>query len=147
LTGDFTIKDPNGNDALDESGSTTLVYPELVLTRKRADDPLFVREGYSLTLIARGTPGLASSTGFEQVRADAKWIKGFGKRQRVILRGTLGATHVEDFDKLPPELRFFAGGDRTIRGYSFQTIGPHDSKGLIVGGEDIAIASAEYEYY
>lgn len=147
LTGDFTIIDPNGNKALDLKGSTTLLYPELALAKKQADDPLFVRAGYSLALIARASPGLLSDTRFEQVRADAKWIHGFGERQRLILRGTLGAMHVGDFDKLPPELRFFAGGDRTIRGYPYQTIGPETDTGLVIGGEDIVVASAEYEYY
>jgi translocation and assembly module TamA len=147
LTGDFTILDPHHNKALDERGDTTLLYPELLLERKRADDLLFVRDGYSLALAARASPGLASSTHFAQLRADAKWIHGFGKRQRLILRGSLGAMAVGDFDKLPPELRFFAGGDRSIRGYGFQTIGPHNEHDLVVGGRDLAVASAEYEYY
>ena len=147
LTGDFTILDPNGNKALNEKGRSTLLYPEVVLERKQADDPLFVRDGYALTVVARASPGLLSDTRFEQVRADAKWIHGIGDHQRVILRGTVGATDVGDFDKLPPELRFFAGGDRTIRGYAFQTIGPENANGLVVGGEEILVASAEYEYY
>ncbi len=147
LTGTFDILDPNGNLALEEHGTTTLLYPELVLERKRADDPLFVRDGYSLTLTARGGPNIASSTDFAQLRADAKYIKGIGKNQRLIFRGTIGATQVGDFDKLPPELRFFAGGDRSIRGYSYQTIGPQNANGLIIGGEDLVVASAEYEYY
>jgi translocation and assembly module TamA len=147
LTGTFDILDPNGNMALEEHGSTTLLYPELSLERKRADDPLFVRDGYSLTLTARGGPQLISATDFAQVRADGKYIKGIGKNQRVIFRASLGATQVGDFDKLPPELRFFAGGDRSIRGYSYQTIGPQNADGLIVGGEDLIVGSAEYEYY
>ena len=147
LTGDFTILDPHGNKALNERGDTTLLYPEASLERKHADDPLFVRDGYALTLAARVGPGLASSTQFAQLRADAKWIRGIGKRQRVILRGSLGAMEVGDFDKLPPELRFFAGGDRSIRGYGFQTIGPQNENGLVVGGRYLAVASAEYEYY
>jgi translocation and assembly module TamA len=147
LTGTFDIIDPNGNKALEEHGTTTLLYPELVLERKRADDPLFVRDGYSLTLTARGGPQLISATDFAQVRADGKYIKGIGKNQRVILRASIGATQVGDFDKLPPELRFFAGGDRSIRGYSYQTIGPHNDNGLVIGGEDLIVGSAEYEYY
>jgi translocation and assembly module TamA len=147
LTGDFTILDPNGNKLLDQRGTTTLLYPELDLEKKKADDPMFVRDGYLLTLVARGSPGLASVTSFLQARADAKWIRGIGDRQRIILRGSLGATSVEDFDKLPPELRFFGGGDRSIRGYAFQTIGPQTPGGLVIGGEDLAVASAEYEYY
>ena len=158
LTGDFTVAT--------FKNSSTLVYPEVSLERKRADDPTFVRDGYSVTLDARGSPGLLSDTKFLQVRGDAKWIHGIGDRQRVILRGSLGATTVGDFDALPPELRFFAGGDRTIRGYAFQTIGPPldpalvpaaianckansslNCDELILGGKDLAIASAEYEYY
>lgn len=147
LTGTFDILDPNGNEALEEHGNTTLLYPELVLDKKKADDPMFVRDGYSLTITARGGPKLISATEFAQVRADAKWIKGIGKNQRLILRGTLGATQVGDFDKLPPELRFFAGGDRSIRGYSYQDIGPMNANGLIIGGQDLVVGSAEYEYY
>jgi translocation and assembly module TamA len=123
------------------------LYPELVLEKKRADDPLFVRDGYALTLLARASPGLLSDTRFEQVRADAKWIRGIGDSARLILRGTVGAMHVGDFDQLPPELRFFAGGDRSIRGYAYQTIGPQNANGLVLGGEDLVVASAEYEYY
>ncbi|HEX3897247.1 MAG TPA: autotransporter assembly complex family protein [Rudaea sp.] len=147
LTGTFDILDPNGNEALEEHGNTTLLYPELVLEKKKADDPLFVRDGYSLTLTARGAPKLVSETEFAQVRADAKWIKAIARNQRIIFRGSVGATQVGDFDKLPPELRFFAGGDRSIRGYSYQTIGPENANGLILGGEDLIVGSAEYEYY
>ncbi|HEX6833142.1 MAG TPA: autotransporter assembly complex family protein, partial [Rudaea sp.] len=147
VTGTFTILDQNGNHVLDEHGNTTLLYPEIVLEKKQSDDPLFVRNGYSVTLAARGTPGGISATSFAQARADAKWIKAIAKNQRVIVRGSLAATQVDDFDKLPPDLRFFAGGDRSIRGYSYQTIGPHDARGLVIGGEDLAVVSGEYEYY
>jgi translocation and assembly module TamA len=147
LTGDFTIVDPNGNKALDQQGQSTLLYPEVVLEKKKGDDPLFVRDGYALTMIARGSPGLLSDTQFLQARADGKWIKGFGDNQRLIVRGTLGALEVGDFNELPPELRFFAGGDRSIRGYAYQTIGPQDPHGLVLGGEDLVVASVEYEYY
>lgn len=147
LTGDFTILDPNGNHDLDAHGNTTLIYPELVLEHKHADNPLFVRRGYSLRLTASAGPGLLSSTRFAQLRADARWIHALGRRQRVILRASLGATAVSDFDRLPPQLRFFAGGDRSIRGYPYQVIGPHNATGLVVGGRDLALYGAEYEYY
>jgi len=159
LTGDFEVANIKGN--------TTLLYPEASLARKRADDPIFVRDGYSLTLAARaGQKALVSGTSFAQVTADAKWIRGIGEKSRFIARGSFGATQVSDFDKLPPELRFFAGGDRSIRGYSFQTIGPplpaelvpeaiercashpnKDCQSFVIGGKNLLVASAEYEYY
>jgi translocation and assembly module TamA len=147
LTGDFTIVDPGGDKALDQSGHSTLLYPEIALEKKKADDPLFVRDGYALTMVARASPGLLSDTHFVQARADAKWIHGIGDNQRLIVRGTLGAMEVGDFGRLPPELRFFAGGDRSIRGYAYQTIGPQDANGLVLGGEDLVVGSVEYEYY
>jgi translocation and assembly module TamA len=66
---------------------------------------------------------------------------------RVILGARLGAMAVGDFDELPPELRFFAGGDRSIRGFDYQAIGELNERGEVVGGQYLVIASAEYEYY
>ncbi|MFC5488349.1 autotransporter assembly complex family protein [Dokdonella soli] len=159
LTGDFKVANIQG--------STTLLYPEVSLARKQADDPMFVRRGYSLTVAARaGQSGLLSDTSFAQLAADAKWIRGLSENSRFIARGSFGATKVDNFDKLPPELRFFAGGDRSIRGYPFQTIGSPLPAGqvpialaqcashpgsscqtLVIGGKNLVVASAEYEYY
>ncbi|MCB1578025.1 MAG: outer membrane protein assembly factor, partial [Xanthomonadales bacterium] len=145
LTGDFKVAD--------EKGHTTLLYPEVALTKKRADDFNFPRKGWSLTLAARaGQKGLLSDTSFAQVTADAKWIHGLGDNGRFIGRGSAGYTQVGDFDKLPPELRFFAGGDRSIRGYTFQTIGPRrltddNTEPKVIGGDRLLVGSAEYEYY
>jgi translocation and assembly module TamA len=65
----------------------------------------------------------------------------------VILRAMLGGMIVKDFDSLPPELRFFAGGDRSIRGFDYQQIGDLDAKGEVIGGKYQVVASAEYEHY
>lgn len=145
LTGDFKVAEVKG--------STTLLYPEIVLARKRADDFNFPRKGWSLTMAARaGQKGVLSDTSFAQVTADAKWIRGIGDDGRFIARGAFGYTRVDDFDKLPPELRFFAGGDRSIRGYAFQTVGPRrqfadDPVPKVIGGKQLLVGSAEYEYY
>lgn len=145
LTGDFKVAD--------EKGSTTLLYPEISFAKKKADDLNFPRRGWSLTLAGRvGQKGALSDTSFAQITADAKWIHGFGDNGRFIARGALGYTQVDDFDRLPPELRFFAGGDRSIRGYSFQTIGPrrltaNNIEPKVIGGEQLVVASAEYEHY
>jgi len=126
---------------------------------------VFVRKGYSLTFAARAG-AFVGSTDFAQITADGKWIRGIGENSRFIARGSLGATTVSDFDKLPPELRFFAGGDRSIRGYAYETIGPplpdelvpealarcaadknRDCQTLVIGGKYLIVGSAEYEYY
>jgi translocation and assembly module TamA len=140
LTGTFEVAE--------ERGQSTLLYPEVVFSRKEADRIEFPRRGWSLTATGRvAQEGFASDTSFAQVRADAKWVHGIGRRNRFIGRGTLGAMTVDDFSELPPELRFFAGGDRSIRGYGYQEIGPRNDAGGVIGGKFLAVASAELEHW
>jgi len=140
LNGDFEIAK--------EQHSTSLLYAEGTLTRKKADDLYFPLSGYSLLYGVRfGAESVLSDTSFAQVRAEAKWLQRVGTDNRVILRAMLGGMVVKDFDALPPELRFFAGGDRSIRGFDYQQIGDLDAKGEVIGGEYQVIASAEYEHY
>jgi translocation and assembly module TamA len=51
----------------------------------------------------------------------------------------------DDFDSMPPNLRFFAGGDRSLRGFGFQELGPLNSIGEVNGGRYLAVGSLEYE--
>jgi translocation and assembly module TamA len=46
---------------------------------------------------------------------------------------------------IPPSLRFFAGGDRSVRGYAYQSLGPRDAVGLVVGGKHLLTGSIELE--
>jgi translocation and assembly module TamA len=147
LSGTFTVGNSGNNVNIPgiERGRSTLIYPEIGLTKKVADNPLFVRKGYSINLIARAGPGI--DTRFAQALADVTWIHAIGRSNRLILRGSAGITSVADFSQLPPQLRFFAGGDRSIRGYAYQAIGPRNSYGLVVGGERLLVGSATIEHY
>ncbi|HVY80461.1 MAG TPA: autotransporter assembly complex family protein [Steroidobacteraceae bacterium] len=132
----------------EEQNYSKLFYAEGSLTRKKADDLSFPRNGYSLAYVLRAGPEkLLSDTSFVQVFADGKYIRPLGSRQRLILRGTLGTLTASDFDELPPELRFFAGGDRSIRGFDYQQIGSTNSAGEVIGGTHLAVASVEVERY
>jgi translocation and assembly module TamA len=42
-------------------------------------------------------------------------------------------------------LRFFAGGDRSVRGYAYQSLGPKDDSGQVVGGKHLLVANLELE--
>ncbi|QWT20602.1 autotransporter assembly complex protein TamA [Bacillus sp. NP157] len=151
LTGTFTVgkRGGEGDNAEGlEHGRSTLLYPEITLSKKKGDNPTFVRSGWSLTMTARSTVGtLLSDARFSTVMADAKWIQSFWGRDRLILRGTAGKTWTDDFSALPPQLRFFAGGDRSVRGYDFESIGPRNAYGRVVGGENLLVGSTEVEHY
>jgi translocation and assembly module TamA len=139
----------NGNfEIASEQHSTSLLYAEGLLTRKKSDDLYFPLSGYQLLYGLRfAAESVLSETSFAQARAEAKWLRQVGDDGRVILRAMVGGMVVKDFDALPPELRFFAGGDRSIRGFDYQEIGDLDAKGEVIGGKYQAIGSAEYEHY
>lgn len=151
LSGTFTVGKRGGEgDNVEglERGRSTLLYPEITLSRKKGDNPTFVRNGWSLTVTARTTAGpLLSDASFSQVIGDVKWIKSFWGRNRLILRGSAGKLWTSDFSDLPPQLRFFAGGDRSVRGYDYQSIGPRNAYDRVIGGEGLLVGSTEVEHY
>ena len=131
-----------------ERQAAALFYGEGVLTRRVADDVLFPLKGYAVTLGLRASPGtLLSDTRLLQFHAQGKWIRSLGPDGRILLRGELGAMAVGDFNDLPPRLRFFAGGDRSVRGFDYQDIGEVNAAGGVIGGKYLSVASVEYEHY
>jgi len=130
----------------DDSGHSRLLIPSYTVSRREADDPMTPRRGYRVegTLQAASDVAL-STTSFAQVIGSAKVVRGFG-RGRVLVRGDAGLTDVDAVDDLPGSLRFFAGGDASIRGYKFQSLGPRDDTGEVTGGRHKLVGSVEYDY-
>jgi translocation and assembly module TamA len=135
---DFTVAD--------ESGISNLVLPGVSWTRIRADDPVVPKNGSRLRLDLKGAHESAlSSVSFLQLRAEGKLIHTFFPRVRLIARGTAARTFSNSFNELPPTLRFVTGGGHTVRGYRYESLGPVNQDGAIVGGNSLAIASSELE--
>jgi len=89
---------------------------------------------------------LASKTSFFQLQGGIKAITPLGVHNRLIGRGRLGSIWSESFQELPSSLRFFAGGTQSVRGYRYQSLGPVDSNGNVVGGRHLMIGSVELEH-
>lgn len=126
---------------------TDLVYPGIALTRERADDLQYPRRGYSLRADLRtGIESLLSEVSFSRLELFTRWARGIAPRTRVLLRAEAGALWTDGFDSLPPSQRFFAGGDRSIRGYAFQDVGPRNDGGEVIGGERLVSGGIELEH-
>ena len=98
-----------------------------------------------MQLSVRGASGdVLSDTSFIQPMVSGKWIYSFSNETRVIARGAAGTTAVSDFDRLPSSLRFFTGGDKTIRGFGYNVVGPGIGDD-VVGGKNLLESSIEYE--
>jgi len=129
----------------------TFVYPALRAEYITADDRLFPRDAITLALELRGgVEGAGSDADFLQDHATAWWYRGAGVDSRLILRGELGHTFTSGLVDMPPSLRFYAGGDRSIRGYGYREVGPRieTTSGLYAtGARNVVTGSVEFEHY
>jgi len=128
----------------------TLLYPDVTGNYIGVDNRLFPRHGLSASVSVRGgAEGLGSDTNFLQGWTNATWFQGVGEVDRLILRGEAGATWTSDLVAMPPSLRFFAGGDRSIRGYAWREVGPRTPPpdNFALGGRYVLTGSVEYEHY
>ena len=140
----FTVNKPVGLYQF-----ASFVFPELRAEYIDVDNRMAPRSGFGGGLTLRG--GKGNATGFAQLHAEIQWFHGFDADSRLILRGEAGRTFTGDLQSLPPSLRYFAGGDRSVRGYGWREIGPRirNSHGDLyaLGAANVLTASAEYEHY
>ncbi len=128
------------------SQRTLLLMPGMDWSRSRADDLLRPRSGWSLQASTRGAvEGVLSDTSLAQLHVRSKYIMPLG-RGRLLARAEGGTTWVDSFQDLPASLRFYTGGDNSVRGYDYEELGPTDDDGNVIGGRYMVAASAEYEW-
>jgi len=129
----------------DKDTSRSLV-PAIAFDHKRSDRDLFPSSGRRLGAELRGTGAvLGSDTSYLQSSAWARWISSFGSENRILTRLNVGVTTAGDFAGLPPSVRFFAGGDESVRGFDYNSLGPKDVDGNVIGGSNLLTVSIEYE--
>jgi translocation and assembly module TamA len=130
----------------DQQGRVRLLMPGVDWTRIRADNEIRPQQGSRLSLELRAaTDAVLSDTSFLQAIARGKWIWTLPRGRRFLVRGDVGVTAKHDFDELPASVRFFAGGDNSVRGYEFEALGPVDAEGQVIGGSALATGSFEFE--
>ncbi|MEE4362141.1 MAG: BamA/TamA family outer membrane protein, partial [Pseudomonadales bacterium] len=86
-----------------------------------------------------------STASFLQGEVRAELALPLGKRSRALTRVELGGTLADALAGLPPSVRYFAGGDRSIRGYGLDDLGPLDDNGEVSGGRNLVVGSLELE--
>lgn len=142
-----TIDDKRQRTAVPIIRRNTVAFPALTAQIRHSDDPVFTRRGWALTTSLRGgSDALLSDVNFLQWSAQARWIRPLADSTRLLLRGEVGSTRVDDILALPVGLRFFAGGDRSLRGYDLRTVGPRLDD-AVIGGRHLLVGSAEVDHF
>ena len=133
-------------DIASQSGRARLLMPGVEFVRLRADDAIRPNRGTRLQLEARAADeSLGSDTSFVQLTVSGKWIWSPGQTGRLLVRAEAGRIWFDTFTDLPPSVRYFAGGDHSVRGYDFETLGPMNELDEVIGGSRLFTASVEYE--
>jgi translocation and assembly module TamA len=114
-----------------------LLVPSFSIVRAESDDPLRATKGYKVEFNIRGADkSVLGENSFLQTRLDFKSLYTLSKNQRVAFQGAIAYTDINDIFNLPLSLQYYAGGAHSVRGYSFQSIGP---------GQYFSTASGEFQ--
>lgn len=117
-----------------------------IYTKRRLDHPLTPRQGYVASLdLGFGPRGFINESDIARVVGRGMWLARLMPRWRLVLRGTVGEVFGTNRRQIPGDLLFRTGGDQSVRGYSYNTLGV-EQDGAIVGGKVTAVASAEVVY-
>ncbi|MBL4814375.1 MAG: outer membrane protein assembly factor [Shewanella sp.] len=135
-----------------------LLFGTSISKTTRGDNTLDPKSGFfQYYSIEYANPNLGSAIQLTRIQTKYKWIETFFDKHRIVARLDLGVNLADEADLalIPPSLRYFAGGDQSIRGYSYQELGPYldytnsdgDKAREVVGGRYLMVGSLEYQYY
>jgi translocation and assembly module TamA len=116
-------------------------------TQRTVGRTFYPRRGYVLNLQGGGAAeALLSDTTFVRLYARHTQYVSAGDRGRLLLRGEFGSVLSDRLEGIPTDFLFRAGGDNSVRGYDYQSLGRQ-----VDGGTEsvryLATGSIEYDYY
>ena len=127
-----------------------LFLPSLQLIKIVSDDLFSPNTGHRFAFnLKAAISALLSDATFFQPKIDYKYLKKLTPDLKLILKTELGMTMPGDINRLPLSQRFYAGGDQSLRGFSYRSLpGNLDKKGQnrAIGGGYLAIGSLELEH-
>ncbi|HYX66607.1 MAG TPA: autotransporter assembly complex family protein [Burkholderiales bacterium] len=113
---------------------------------RKTDALVLPRRGYVGTVEVGGAPATLSSRAFLRGVVSATLFLPVGRSGDLILRGQGGAVLSNALEGIPSNFLFRTGGDQTVRGYAFESLGVQQA-GAIVGGRRLLVGSAEYVFW
>lgn len=115
-------------------------------TLRRVDDLLRPKRGHLLNLQLGGaSESLLSTRSFARSYLRGLYILPFNATDRLHLRGEFGAVWAQARDGIPSEFLFRAGGNQSVRGYAYQSLGVTQGSATL-GGRFLGAATIEYQH-
>lgn len=115
-------------------------------TLRGVDDLLRPKDGYLINLQLGGaTRQLLSTRSFLRAYGRGLYIFPIDRRNRLHLRVEASAVWADARDGIPSEFLFRAGGDQSIRGYAYQSLGVSEGA-AVVGARYLLVGTIEYQH-
>lgn len=131
----------------DDSGLSTLLMPGISYSYLKSDNRIDPHNGYRLSFESKvAKEGLGSDNNLLYGTALVKGLTTVFDKHRFLGRVQVGGSATNGYNSVPPSLRFFAGGDQSVRGYDYQSLSPKNSDGDRIGGRYMVAGSVEYQY-
>lgn len=129
-----------------QSFDTELILPGISFSRTESVGGINIDHGYKLlTYFEFAREALFSSDDVIKIYAQGKTIQSY-KGHQFIIAGEAGAISADSIYDVPSSMRFFTGGDQSVRGYGYEEVAPIDESGYLVGGLYLTTASFEYRF-
>ncbi|MDU0354545.1 BamA/TamA family outer membrane protein [Paraglaciecola aquimarina] len=135
---------------IDPEQTIQLLMPGFTLSRLRTKGGLDVYWGDRQSITTEfASDSLLSDINMFRVTALSKWLRSIDEH-RFLLRFQAGGISTSSFDRVPASLRYFAGGDQSVRGFGYETLSPYEldenNEKSLTGGQYLTVASIEYSY-
>ena len=124
-----------------------VTMPGIRFHQRSYDNPIHPRQGFQYRVELRGAyDDFLSDMTLGQALAGGSFIFPLAEKFTLHSRVEGAVSAKDDFEEVPATLRFFVGGDNSVRGYDYKSRGPKDEKGNVVGGDSLLVGSIECEY-
>lgn len=128
-------------------GKSFLTIPGIAFNRRKANGKLDPDRGnLEMVKLELSSRTWGSDRDFLKLWGRTKWLTTVEKKHRFIARAEQGVIWINDIYTVPPSIRFFTGGDQTVRGYDYESIAPKDRKGKLIGARYMTALGTEYNY-
>ena len=110
------------------------------------DAVVLPRRGYFGQLTAGGAPEALSTREFVRGTARGTLLVPLGRADDLQVRAEGGIVAARSREGIPSTFLFRTGGDQTVRGYAFESLGVREGD-AVLGGRYLAIGSVEYTHW
>lgn len=130
-----------------QEDSTLMIIPGISFARteqRGGINPFWGNQHLLTTEVA--DPIWGADVRMAKIQGRAKYLRSLNNTHFLTSRFDLGAIAVDDISDVPASMRFFAGGNTSVRGYGYESIAPKDNQNKLIGGQYLTVGSVEYGY-